>query len=79
MTNERHSPMIDGPEYRPGFARVGEPTPQTDPDLFTTDELTAEIRYLMAANRRYGSNALRTLAYIKLAKIRAQRPDWNPS
>lgn len=59
-------------------ARVGEPTPQTHPNDATTDELTAEIAYLMRTNRKYGTHPKRVSAYVRLAKIRATRPDWNP-
>jgi hypothetical protein len=38
--------------YVPGNARIGEPTPQTDPDLFTDAELKAEIRYLTRLDKR---------------------------
>lgn len=66
--------------YEPNARRSSSaPTPQSHPELFTTEELTAEIKYLMALNRKHGSNEHRTMAYLKLAKIRASRPDWNPS
>ena len=52
--------------YRPGHSRIGEPTPQTDPDLFTDDELNAEILYLVALDRRYGEHILRAMARARL-------------
>lgn len=63
-------------KYVPGRALVGDHTPQTHPDEFSTEDLTAEIRYLMKLNKLHGSHPRRTMAYLKLAKIRAQRPDW---
>lgn len=59
--------------YKPGHARVGEPTPQSDPDAFSVEDLRAEARYLLNANRRWGTNDLRTLAYLKLLRIAAER------
>lgn len=59
--------------YIPGQARVGEPTPQTDPDLFSDAEITAEVKHLIRMNKRYGSHPLRTIAYHKLLRILAER------
>lgn len=59
--------------YRPGRALIGEPTPQSDPDLFTDAEIRAEIRYLIGLNKRYGSHPLRTVAYHKLLEVLAAR------
>jgi hypothetical protein len=59
--------------YRPGHARVGEATPQTDPDKFTDDEVVAEVKYLMRTNKRYGSHPLRTAAYMRLLKVLEER------
>jgi hypothetical protein len=60
-------------KYRPGLALVGEATPQSHPDLFTDDEIRAEIRYLLRLNKRYGTHILRTQAYLKLGVILKQR------
>jgi hypothetical protein len=59
--------------YVPGHARIGEPTPQTDPDLFTVAELRAEIRYLARLDKRYGAHHLRALARVALAAELAKR------
>ena len=53
--------------YKPGRGRVGDPSPQTDPDLFSTEDLRAEIRYLTTLDRRYGSHHLRAMARLRLA------------
>ena len=52
--------------YRPGHSRIGEPTPQTDPDLFTDDEISAEIHYLVSLDRRYGDHPLRAAVRLRL-------------
>ncbi len=54
-------------DYRPGRVRVGDPSPQTDPDLFSTEDLRAEIRYLATLDKRYGPHTLRALARLRLA------------
>lgn len=59
--------------YRPGHARIGEPTPQSNPEAFTTAEIMAEARYLVRLNMRYGSSPLRTVAYSRLLRIVAER------
>jgi len=59
--------------YVPGRARHGEPTPQTDPDLFSVDEIRAEIRHLSALDRRYGPHTLRALARVRLTNEIARR------
>ena len=59
--------------YRPGYARVGEATPQTDPDLFTDKEIKAEIKYLLRLNKRYGTHPLRVKAYLDLEDVLRQR------
>lgn len=59
--------------YRPGYARVGDATPQTHPDLFTDEEIRAEIRYLMALNKRHGTHVLRVKAYTALFAVLAKR------
>ena len=51
------------------------PSPQTAPSKFSSDELMNEVRYLMALNRRYGSNALRTATYTRLHLVVAHRGD----
>ena len=55
--------------YRPGHARIGEPTPQSDPDKFTDAEIRAEIRYLLRLNKRYGTHPLRVAAYARLDEV----------
>jgi len=59
--------------YVPGTARYGEPTPQTDPDLFSVDELRAEIRYLSFVDRKFGPHTLRALARVRLMAEIARR------
>jgi len=59
--------------YIPGRARYGEPTPQTDPALFTIDEIRAEIRHLSALDRRHGPHTLRVLARVTLMNEVARR------
>lgn len=60
-------------KYRPGMARVGEATPQSDPDLFTDAEILAEIKYLLRLNKRYGTHLLRVVAYTRLMDYLANR------
>ena len=59
--------------YVPGAARIGEPTPQTDPDLFTAAELRAEVRYLARLCKRYGTHPLRASARLALHAELAKR------
>ncbi len=59
--------------YKPGTTRVGEPTPQSDPDLFTDAEILAEVKYLLRLNKKYGTHHLRVIAYSKLLHILAER------
>jgi hypothetical protein len=59
--------------YIPGSARFGDPTPQTDPDLFTTDEIRAEYRYLVSLDKRYGPHPLRALARVRLHSVLISR------
>lgn len=65
--------MIDRPQYRPGHARVGEPTPQDSPELFTDAEIQAEIDYLTRLDRRYGAHVLREVARVDLRAVLAAR------
>ena len=60
--------------YDPRRARVGELTPQSDPDRFSTEDLLAEASYLMETNRRDGPRPSRTAAYLRLVRIIAARP-----
>lgn len=53
----------------PQNAKVGEPTPQTDPDMFDTADIKAEIRYLLSLNRKHGTLSLRVAG---IAKLRAE-------
>lgn len=62
-------------DYKPGKARVGQPNPQSDPDLFSSEDLLAEVKYLIGANKRWGSNPLRTMAYRELMRIISERGD----
>ena len=62
-------------DYKPGQSRMGEPTPQSDPDLFSSEDILAEIKYLMKLNKQYGSHELRTMAYLKLERILKERGD----
>lgn len=55
-------------DYSPSEARIGGPSPQTAPELFSVEDLRAEIKYLQSANRRYGVHPLRTLAILKLER-----------
>ncbi len=60
--------------YVPGNARVGEPTPQSAPGLFTLAELESEFRYLARLCKRYGWHELRAAARVQLlAEIGARR------
>ena len=63
-----------------GVAKVGrwwvhsfDPSPQSEPEQFTTAELHLEVKYLMRLNKREGSHHLRTLAYLRLMDIIADR------
>jgi hypothetical protein len=59
--------------YTPGRTRMGEPTPQTNPDLFSPEDIRAEIRYLASLDKRYGTHHLRAMARLKLANALAGR------
>lgn len=59
--------------YRPGHARFGEATPQSDPDLFSDEDIRAEVSYLLRLNAKHGSHHLRVQAYAKLLSILADR------
>lgn len=59
--------------YVPGSARWGEPTPQTDPDLFSVEDLRAEMRHLSRLDRRHGTHTLRVLARVRLSVEVARR------
>jgi hypothetical protein len=59
--------------YRPGMGRMGEPSPQSNPNQFSSEDILAEIKYLIALNARDGSNVLRTMAYTKLMKVLSDR------
>src|ERR1017187_1216799 len=45
---------------------MGQVNPQQDPELFTDAAIMKEIKYLIKSNERYGTNDLRTMAYLKL-------------
>ncbi len=57
------------PRYRPGMARVGEPTPQSHPERFTDAEVAAEWRYLARLNGKHGVHPLRVGAQNKLRTV----------
>jgi hypothetical protein len=62
--------------YDPARTRVGEPTPQDNPEAFTDAEIRAEITHLQKLNRRFptpNGNALRTVAYTRLLQVLADR------
>lgn len=59
--------------YQPGRSMAGEPTPQSDPDLFTDAEIRAEIGYLLGLNKRYGTHPLRVAAYMRLEQVLIKR------
>jgi hypothetical protein len=63
------TPTPARPRYRPGHARVGEPTPQSHPDRFTDREVAAEFRYLARLNGKYGIHPLRVGAQNTLARV----------
>lgn len=67
------APAAERPRYRPGHARVGEPTPQSHPDRFTDAELLAEFRYLGRLNGRHGVHPLRVGAQNKLVRELVKR------
>jgi hypothetical protein len=61
--------------YKPGIAMMWEATPQTNPYLFTDDEIRAEIKYLIRLDRRFGPHHLRTMAYTRLMKVLSERAE----
>jgi hypothetical protein len=61
--------------YKPGHAMIGEATPQTNPPLFTDDEILAEVKHLIRMNKRLGPHVLRTLAYTRLMTVLAERQE----
>jgi hypothetical protein len=52
---------------------VGQPTPQSHPELFTDNEIRAEISHLLRLNKRHGTHPLRTAAYLKLEQVLKER------
>jgi hypothetical protein len=58
--------MMEVVMYTPGEARVGEPTPQSHPDLFSREEILSEVKYLLKLNKRYGSHPLRGQVITRL-------------
>ena len=60
-------------KYVPSRRRVGEAGPQTSPELFTDDDIRAEIKYLLGLNKRHGSHPLRTAACTRLTAVLASR------
>jgi hypothetical protein len=61
-------------DYKPGCRWPANwPTPQTDPDLFTDDQLRAEIRHLAGIDKRHGAHHLRAMARLALTRELAQR------
>lgn len=56
-------------KYRPGYAGVGEATPQSHPELFTDAEIRSEISHLLRLNKKHGTHALRVAAYLKLTAV----------
>ncbi len=60
-------------DYSPARARVGDPSPQTDPDAFSSEDILAEIKYLMRANEKYGEHPLRTTTYLRLMRVLQDR------
>jgi hypothetical protein len=64
--------------YVPGTARIGEPTPQSHPELFTDAEIQSEVKYLIRMNKRLGSHPLRTMRYLALLRYLDTRiKDWD--
>lgn len=59
-------PVPTQPRWKPGSARLGEPSPQSHPEQFTDNDLRAEFRYLARLNGRYGLHELRVAAQNKL-------------
>jgi hypothetical protein len=54
-------------DYKPGGRWPASwPTPQTDPDLFSDDQLKAEIRHLLRIDKRHGNHPLRAAARLRL-------------
>jgi hypothetical protein len=49
VRNVKHRP-VGRSAYRPGRAKVGDETPQTHPDKFSTEDLKAEVKYLQDRN-----------------------------
>ncbi len=56
------------PRYRPGAAKIGDPTPQSHPDMFADADLRAEFRHLARLNARYGVHPLRVGAQNALIR-----------
>ncbi len=66
-------PAAVRPRWKPGTARLGEPSPQSDPELFTDSDLRAEFRYLARLNGRYGLHELRVAAQNALIRALESR------
>lgn len=52
--------------YKPGHARMGDPTPQSDPNLFSEEDIKAEIKHLERLDKRLGQHPLRVQARMRL-------------
>lgn len=60
--------MTENKAYDPVRRRVGEPSPQTDPDRFSTADLKAEARHLRRLQKAHGWHPLRAEVITRLAK-----------
>lgn len=60
--------------YNPrGRRAMSAPSPQTDPDAFSVEDIRAEIAYLVATDKRHGAHFLRAEARVKLYAEIAKR------
>lgn len=73
MTNAEPTFPTGRSAYVPGNARTHEATPQSDPDLFSTEDIRAEMAYLEKLDKRHGAHFLRAQARVELAIAIAKR------
>lgn len=59
--------------YDPRRVRVGQPQPQSHPELFSVEDLKAEIKHLETLDRRLGRHPLRAAAKLQLLSAIAAR------
>jgi hypothetical protein len=78
-TVELSAPPAGRSSYDPYRRLVGAPSPQNEPDQFSNEDIRAEVKYLMALDRRHGSHPLRTSACLRLLSVIDERQTGRPA